>query len=700
LSASSISIWLLEDSRLEATLAQRALGDEFDVEWFSDGETLLEQLAHRQPRLLLLDAQLPGISGIEVCRFVRGRFDELTLPVLFITAYESQADVVEVLSAGANDYVRKPYNSAELKARARTLVRLSGAQAALTSNFRRARLAAEVGAALTKATSTASELQTCADALARHLDASLACIWTLAPKSTVLELQACAGLERREDVPEARVPLGSDVIGRIALERAPHFTNDAAGDPAMADQAWIRRERLVAFAGYPLLVEGRAVGVLTLHSRKPLADDVLADIAVVAHTIAIGIDRASAEHERTRLLASERLAREQAERSNRAKDEFLSVVSHELRTPLNAMLGWARMLSQGFAREGRSGGPAQRGLETIERNAVAQAQLIDDLLDMSRITSGKLRLDVQPVDMGRIIHAAVESVRPAADAKEQRIECTVDPRANALTGDPSRIQQVVWNLLTNAIKFTPRLGRISVLVRPAEGHVELEVMDTGQGIRPEFLPYVFERFEQEDASAARRHGGLGLGLAICRHIVELHGGSIHARSAGEGMGASFVVKLPGGSAAEESPASSIRESADPAFDCPAELRGLRVLVVDDDDDARDLVGFILRRCGAEPILAGSADEAMELFERSRPAVVLSDVGMPGEDGYAFIRRVRARSPAAGGQVPAAVLTAYARAEDRRKALNAGYQVHVTKPVEPAELVTIVASLARIATATK
>jgi signal transduction histidine kinase/DNA-binding response OmpR family regulator len=696
----AVSIWLLEDSRLEASVAERALSGEFDVEWFSDGETLIEQLAHRRPRLLLLDAQLPGISGIEVCRFVRGRYDELTMPVLFLTAYESQADVVEVLTAGANDYVRKPYDPAELRARARTLVRLADAQDALSSNFRRAQLAADVGAALTRGASLAAKLQACSEAIVRHLEACLARVWTLAPNSETLELQASAGIEM-EGGRQARVALGARGIGRIALDAVPSSTNDAAQDPSI-DREWARAERIVAFAGYPLLVEARPVGVLALFAHKPISAAARADVAVIAQTIAIGIDRAHAENERTRLLTSERSARQEAERSNRAKDEFLSVVSHELRTPLNAILGWARMLSQGLVREGRATGMSQRGLETIERNAVAQAQLIDDLLDVSRITTGKLHLDIQQIDMVRIIQSATESVKPAAEGKEQKIEFVLDPRAGVLQGDAGRLQQVVWNLLSNAIKFTAKGGQIAIHLKQLESHVELRIVDTGEGIRPEFMPYVFERFEQQDASAARRHGGLGLGLSISRHIVELHGGRIHAHSAGVGKGATFVVELPTGSMHESVPVhvDETFSSVDPKFECPPELAGLKVLVVDDDQDARELVALILRRCGAEPTTASSPDDAMAAFERVRPSVLISDIGMPGEDGYAFIRRVRALPGSEGGQIPAAVLTAYARAEDRRQALNAGYQIHVTKPVEPAELVAIVASLARIDKATK
>jgi signal transduction histidine kinase/ActR/RegA family two-component response regulator len=503
------------------------------------------------------------------------------------------------------------------------------------------------------------------------------------------------------DGPHARVPVGALKIGLIAQQRAPHVTNDVASDPRIGDKEWARREGMVAFAGYPLLVDQRVVGVVALFAREPLPPMVLASLAAVAHVIALGIDRAHAEAERACLLASEREARLQAERSNRAKDEFLAVVSHELRTPLNAVLGWARLLSDGKTRDSLTQDATRRGLETIERNALAQAQLIEDLLDVSRITMGKLRLEVAPLSLVAIIGAAIESVRPAAAAKELTLDRLLDPRAGPMVGDASRLQQLVWNLLSNAIKFTPRGGQLSIVLRRLDAYVELSVIDTGQGISADFLPRVFERFEQQDASSTRAHGGLGLGLAICRHIVELHGGTIRVQSAGQTKGATFVVELP--VEALHAPASSAPPApralpGRPADERPPELVGLKVLVVDDDADTRELLALVLTRCGARPMPVASAEEAVTALEREPWDVLLSDVGMPGKDGYALIRRVRSRDKERGGRIPAAALTAYARAEDRLQALNAGYQMHIPKPVEPAELVAVVAALARIGSA--
>ena len=408
-------------------------------------------------------------------------------------------------------------------------------------------------------------------------------------------------------------------------------------------------------------------------------------------------DRRRVAEERSRLLASEREARANAERQGRLKDEFLATLSHELRTPLNAILGWSQVLRHGGGRDERD---LAEGLETIERNARAQAKIVEDLLEMSRIISGKVRLDVQRLNLPSVVEAAVETVRHAADAKGVRLSVVLDPLAGPVSGDPNRLQQVVWNLLSNAIKFTPRGGRVQVLLERVNSHLEVSVIDTGEGIRPEFLPHVFDRFKQADASTTRRHGGLGLGLSIVKQLVELHGGTVRAKSPGAGMGSTFTVSLPltpihSGEEQEQDRRHPRAEAEPPPAgldDCP-KLKGVRVLVVDDEADSRALVKRLLEDCEATVLTAGSAAEALESVRRERPDVVISDIGMPGEDGYTLMRKVRALAPENGGSVPAVALTAYARSEDRRRAILAGYQMHVAKPVEPAELITMVASLA-------
>jgi signal transduction histidine kinase/ActR/RegA family two-component response regulator len=385
------------------------------------------------------------------------------------------------------------------------------------------------------------------------------------------------------------------------------------------------------------------------------------------------------------------------ESANQAKDEFLATVSHELRTPLNAMMGWAGMLRSGNLDELTKA----RGLEVLQRNTKLQAQLIDDLLDISRIISGKLRLDVQAVDLAQVVRAAVDVVRPAADAKEIRLQIELDPQAGPVSGDPGRMQQVVWNLLSNAVKFTPREGRIQVRLRRLNSHAEIMVSDSGLGIDSEFLPHVFDRFRQADGTRARRHGGLGLGLAIVRHLVELQGGTVSAFSGGPDEGATFTVQLPittthGAGRAAESPESKkqVVASSGVPFDCPPALAGFRLLAVEDDQDARDLIVTILRQCQAEVKGVASAEEAMAALEEWQPDVLLSDIEMPGEDGYSLIRRVRSEDQKRVARIPAVALTAQARAEDRMRALSAGYDAHIAKPVEPAELITVIASLTR------
>jgi signal transduction histidine kinase/ActR/RegA family two-component response regulator len=389
------------------------------------------------------------------------------------------------------------------------------------------------------------------------------------------------------------------------------------------------------------------------------------------------------------LLASERDARGEAERASRIKDEFISTVSHELRTPLHAILGYVQLLQRTEPSKDQAD-----GLSVIERNAKVQAQIIEDLLDMSRIISGKVRLDVKTIDMVQVVEAAIATVRPAADAKTIRIHSLLDPKAGPVLGDSGRLQQVVWNLLANAIKFTPKGGRVQVVMERINSHLELRVSDTGQGIKPEFLPHVFDRFRQSDAAVTRRHGGLGLGLSIVKQLVELHGGQVAAFSPGEGQGATFVVTLP---------VQIIHRDGDgwggpgvggrsEQLDGQPDLSGLRVLVVDDEPDARELIRRLLAERDAETVLAASADEALHLVRERVPDILLSDIGMPEKDGYDLVRAIRALPEVDGGNIPAAALTAMARGEDRTRAMLAGFQAHITKPVEPAELVAVVATL--------
>jgi signal transduction histidine kinase/ActR/RegA family two-component response regulator len=401
---------------------------------------------------------------------------------------------------------------------------------------------------------------------------------------------------------------------------------------------------------------------------------------------------AKSETEREALLAKERQAREAAESADRTKEEFLAVLSHELRTPLNAVYGWARILQTAAERDGEL---TDRAKDAILRNAQVQVQLIDDLLDLSRITSGKIHLDLNSVEIRRVVQSALDTVRPAADAKGIRIQTTIDPNVSTVTGDERRLQQIVWNLLTNAVKFTHRGGHVQLTLHRVTSHLQVIVSDTGQGIAPEVLPHVFERFRQADSSSTRSHGGLGLGLALVKHLVELHGGTVVADSPGTGHGATFVVTLPLVGASVPVDMAVPPPPTAPALDTPSHLvrlDGVNVLVVDDDRDSLALTDAILQAAGANVRTSISATEALSQFQRWRPDVLVSDIEMPGEDGYSLARKVRAQPADRGGLTPAIALTAYGRPQDRERCLAAGFNTHVAKPVDPGELTAIIASV--------
>jgi PAS domain S-box-containing protein len=405
-------------------------------------------------------------------------------------------------------------------------------------------------------------------------------------------------------------------------------------------------------------------------------------------------ERKRVEQERERLLILEKEARIRAEEANRLKDEFLATLSHELRTPLTAMLGWTRMLRMRQLDENTS----RHALQTIERNVRAQTQLIEDLLDVSRIITGKLRLDTRPVELVPVIEAAIDSVQPAAEAKDILLERSLDPMAGPVLGDPARLQQVIWNLLSNAVKFTPRGGHVRIQLARSKSSAAITIKDSGIGIKEDFLPYVFDRFRQADSSSTRAHGGLGLGLAIVRHLVELHGGTVSAESDGAERGASFTVDLPlravnirrpeaGGDGAR-------RETEATTDECPPQLEGVRILIVDDEEDARQVLAMALRECKAVVETAANARQAIEALRRARPDVLISDIGMPDEDGYSLVQRLRADEDPRLRELPAVALTAYAGEDDRMRSIAAGFQVHLAKPVDPEALIAAVGELVK------
>jgi signal transduction histidine kinase/CheY-like chemotaxis protein len=436
-----------------------------------------------------------------------------------------------------------------------------------------------------------------------------------------------------------------------------------------------------------MAVMGRTTGTIEVQSyeREAYTQEHVTAMSMAANLTAVAI-------ENVRLLKRESNAREAAEESNRLKDEFLATVSHELRTPLTAILGWSRLLEEGSL----DNQLANQAIETIRRNAKAQARIVDDILDVSRIITGNLLFDLHPVELAPVIEVAINAVRPTADAKGVRIETKFESAPLVVSGDANRLQQVIWNLISNAVKFTENGGRVSLGLRRVKSSVEIKVADTGQGISPAFLPFVFDRFRQADSTTTRQHGGLGLGLAIARHLVEIHGGTIRAESPGTGKGATFTLRLPLLDCGGRGSVLGTTEVEIPASPYQPQqlLSGLRVLVVDDDVDTLELMATALASRQANVTAVSSAVDALIAIKAHRPDVLVSDIAMPDEDGYALIQKVRSLDRDDEQIIPAVAITAYAKDEDRERALSSGFQIYLPKPVELTELVSVIARAAR------
>jgi PAS domain S-box-containing protein len=486
---------------------------------------------------------------------------------------------------------------------------------------------------------------------------------------------------------------GKGLPGRIWESGKPTWINNVSADDNFPRAPVAIREGLRGAFGFPILMDDEVWGVLEFFSPEMREPDgeLLQLVTGIGGQIGQFTQRKRAEGDRSELLERERAARADAERANRLKDEFLATLSHELRTPLNAVIGWSRMLASGrLDRES-----AKHALEVVERNAWAQKQIIEDILDVSRVITGKLQLNLTSVDLVAVVDAALDAVRPAMEAKEIQIETLIDTSLKMISGDADRLQQVIWNILSNAAKFTPNGGRVEIVVNQTTTQVLIQVKDSGPGIDPAFLPHVFERFRQADGSITRTHGGLGLGLAIVRHLVELHGGTIGVENQQEeGQGAVFTVRLPLPSG-ELSPKTLA--AADSIFrEYQAEetsLDGLHILIVDDEPDTLDLITAELAQHGAKITGATNADDALKALEQGQFDLLISDIGMPNIDGYELIRQIRQQETGKDRRIPAVALTAYARVQDRMQAIRAGYSTHVAKPVDADELITIIASLA-------
>jgi PAS domain S-box-containing protein len=630
----------------------------------NSGEDALKHLLGEEFAVILMDVQMPGLDGYETVALIKQRERCRQVPILFITALNKDVEhVIKGYTYGAVDYILKPIEPFVLRAKVAAFVDLYLKEQQIRVDQEKLRQAER------EAQARRSEERF------RSLTESMPlCVWAT---DTSGRIQYCnrAWVEYTGMSAEQSAGLG--------VMRAIHPEQRDAVERDWKDS--VRAGR--AFETEFLLQDKEGVYRWHLCRAVPQREEKGAVIGWIATATDIDAQK-RVEEDRARVLEAEQRARELAEFANQSKDQFLAILSHELRNPLNAILGWARMLRSGKLDSDR----VVRALSAIERNAEAQAKLVEDLLDISRIVAGKLRLQHHRESFGRVVRAAVDTVKPEADAKGVHLEVTLGAGSDEVLADTDRLQQVVWNLLSNAIKFTPSGGRVSVEVHDREGEVELRITDTGVGIADHLLPHIFERFRQADSTTTRAHSGLGLGLAIARHLIDLHGGSVHAESPGEGKGATFIVRLPMHAGNEEQPAGSeTHDSADGVIDAPS-LHGLRILFVDDQADARELVAELLELYGAKVVVADSAASALKALDETRPDVLVSDIGMPDEDGYQLIRKIRARGDDRGGNIPAVAVTGFASSFDNQLAISEGFQCYLAKPIDPNTLLSVVAKL--------
>lgn len=691
----------------------------------SSGEEALRYLLDQDAAVILLDVHMPNIDGIETAALIRGRERTRNIPIIFLTAHDSAgaSHISRGYSLGAVDYIVKPVDPEALKSKVAVFVELYRKTEQVKEQ---ASLLQEKNVELENANlQRLSRLIELGQRLASERDPERLLETFCHEAREIVGAQYGATIVLDENKQHHFCASGfncGEAIRLNAPELSLHFLNERFNKNKSLRLSWPERDlkkigflpkdvRINSFLAAPLLRQGEVHGWLYLANKLNAkefneADDRLAVTLTSQATVAWDnarlytesqryaaeleleiAERKRAEKERALMLVRERAARAEAEDANRLKDEFLATVSHELRAPLNAMLGWVTLARKGQLDEENR----VRALETIERNARIQKKLIDDLLDVSRIITGKLTLDIKPTNLIPIIEAAIESTRPAAEKKGVHLQVKLDPSPCPFSVDSNRLQQVIWNLVYNAVKFTPPGGSAEVRLQHPDGQAEIVVSDTGIGIAPEFLPYVFDRFRQADGSITKKHGGLGLGLAIVRHLVEMHGGAVTADSAGEGKGATFKIRLPllpPVWVPDRSSALTSRHQERIFPEWEISLGGLRALVVDDQDDARDLLAALLRLQSIEVLGAGSVTEALKLLSIWQPDIVISDIAMPNGDGYELIRQIRSQ----GYTIPAISLTAHASAEDRIRALTAGFQMHLPKPVEPYELVVSIANL--------
>ncbi|MBW4583662.1 ATP-binding protein [Aetokthonos hydrillicola Thurmond2011] len=660
----SARILVVDDNADMRDYLYRLLSQRYEVEAVEDGMAAIATIRQGIPDLVLTDVMMPKLDGFSLLRELRSDPQTQNLPIILLSARAGEESRIEGLEAGADDYLIKPFSARELLARVEANLKMAQMRQEAAIREQALRLAAQTAQ---------QEAERAYERLRQTLESMTNAFVALDNNWRIIYMNPTAEQINKK--------LRSEVIGKTLWEEWPASvgTNiEYQYRRAMTEQIPVHFEHhYYVPPDYDVWLEVHA------YPSKDGLGIFYQDITDVKRYEA---ERRRNEEEREQLLQREQAAREQAETANRIKDEFLAVLSHELRSPLNPILGWSKLLQTGRLDAAKTA----EALSTIERNAKLQSQLIEDLLDVSRILRGKLSLTLAPVQLKTVITEALSTVSLAAKAKSIEIKTHIDSKIGSIQGDSARLQQIVWNLLSNAVKFTPTGGKVIVRLESVGSEAQIQVIDTGKGISPDFLPHVFECFRQEDSATTRKFGGLGLGLAIVKQLVELHGGTIHADSLGEGQGATFTVKLP----LMEDNVSKISDQGSPSFLTEASLRlnNLQILIVDDEPDSREFLAFVLEQAGMKTTQAASAIEALTFFEQYKPDLLISDIGMPEMDGYSLLQTIRTRSPEQGGRIRAIALTAYASETDQKRALAAGFDQHIAKPVDPDALLSAIANL--------
>jgi signal transduction histidine kinase/DNA-binding response OmpR family regulator len=722
-----INILMVDDSATNLLALQSILSaPDRNLVSASSGNEALRYLLDHEAAVILMDVYMPGIDGLETAEMIRGREKSRNIPIIFLTADSTGGrHLSRGYSLGAVDYIVKPIEADILRSKVAVFVELFKKTQQVE---RQAKLLEEKNLELENANLArlGMLIDLGQELTAEHDPARLLESFCRSARQIVGAQEAGVGLINCDDEslryffrsgPNGDGAHNSGLPG-VAQRALKILTKEARTLRLNESDALLyggTGDLIHSFLGAPILSNAKVCGWVYLLNKLNDSAFTEADERLAA-TLAIQVatayenaqlytdaqrhadelqleiaERKQAEEERAQLLISERAARAQAEEVNRTKDEFLATLSHELRTPLTAILGWSHLVRTGKLEEDQ----LTRAVETIERNARSQSQLIDDLLDVSRIITGKLQIEPRAVDLRGVIEAAVEAVRPSFEAKKIRFETLIDEQACLVSGDPNRLQQIFWNLLSNAVKFTPAEGKVRIELKRCEPRIRISVADSGIGINRDFVPYIFDRFRQADGSTTRAHGGLGLGLSIVKHLVQLHEGSIEVESDGENRGATFTVSFPIVSRTTANVLTQYAvepESNGSDAEFSRILEGLRILVVDDEADAREVLSVILTRCGGEVKCCESTSEALKAFREWKPDLLVSDIGLPVEDGYTLIRKLRKQRSKAAKNVPAIALTAYATKEDKARALEAGFQIHVPKPIEPGGLVRSIATI--------